>query len=84
MALRLHKTIAISDTGMIFNPTAGESFSTNEIGLRIIRLMNEGLSQPEILNKLKQEFTVESEYLERDLSDFQDLLKHFQLVADYE
>ena len=84
MAFRLHKSIAMSDQGMLFNPGSGESFSTNETGLRIIKLLNEGLSQHEILAALALEYEIENDFCERDLSDFFDMLKHFQLVTTNE
>jgi hypothetical protein len=84
MAFRLHKSIAMSDQGMLFNPVSGESFSTNETGLRVIKLLNEGMLQHEILEVLALEYEIENEFCERDLSDFFDMLKHFQLIANYE
>ena len=37
--MKLKKNIAISETGFIFNPSSGDSYSTNPIGLEIINLM---------------------------------------------
>jgi len=37
--MRVRKNIATSDEGFLFNPTTGDSFSTNAIGAEIILLM---------------------------------------------
>ncbi|MBK7139734.1 MAG: hypothetical protein IPH74_12225 [Bacteroidetes bacterium] len=46
--MQINKNIAISDSGFIFNPSSGDSFSANQIGLEIIRLLKDGKSKIEI------------------------------------
>jgi len=40
--MNIKKNIALSDSGFIFNPSTGESFSMNPIGLEIITMLKEG------------------------------------------
>jgi len=37
--MRIRKNIAISDTGFIFNPTTGDSYSINQVGQEIGRIL---------------------------------------------
>ena len=39
--MKIKKNIAISDSGFIFNPSTGESFTVNPIGVEIITLLKE-------------------------------------------
>lgn len=77
----LSKDIAISDSGLIFNPRTGESFFTNPMGISIINYLKDGRSNHEISLLLAEEFNVEFETVERDILDFLSLLKHFQLIS---
>ena len=43
--MQINKNIAISDSGFVFNPSTGDSFSTNQVGLEIIRLLKENKSK---------------------------------------
>jgi hypothetical protein len=79
MQLKLDKNIAVSDSGMLFNPATGESFTVNPIGLRILDHMREGLDLQKIAAAITDEFNVEPEIAERDLMDFTNMLKHYQL-----
>jgi hypothetical protein len=40
--MKLRKDVAVSEAGLVFNPTTGESFSVNPIGVEILNLMREG------------------------------------------
>lgn len=75
----MKKNIALSDTGFLFNPSSGDSFSTNPTGLDIIRWLKEGKTQKEVLKNLIEKYEVEPDKAERDLQDFVDMLKSFHL-----
>jgi len=73
----LKKNIAISDSGFIFDPLTGNSFSTNPIGLEIIEQLKQNKTVAEIKNKLAEQYDLESIAIEKDLDDFlQQLAKH--------
>ncbi|NVO19523.1 MAG: PqqD family protein [Bacteroidetes bacterium] len=80
----LIKDIALSDSGFIFNPVTGESFTVNPIGVGILNQLRLGKARQEILDQLVVEFQVDLEQAERDLMDFLNLLKHFRLVSSNE
>jgi hypothetical protein len=78
----LLKDIAFSDTGFLFNPITGESFTVNPIGVEVLNHMREGKSFREICDSLVENFEVEHEIAERDVLEFMNLLKHHQLSKD--
>jgi len=76
----MKKNIALSDTGFLFNPSTGDSYATNPIGLDIIRELKEGSSPKEVLKFIMEKYEVEESRIEKDLGDFIDMLKSFQLM----
>ncbi len=79
--MKLLQDLAISDTGFIFNPLTGESFSVNETGLFIIQQIKQGLDFQQILQNLINEFDVEPIEAEKDLQDFIEMLKMKNLLT---
>ncbi len=80
--MKLKKNIALSESGFIFNPATGDSYSANPIGLRILELMKSGNSSEEIISQLIQDYSVESGQLEQDLDDYMALLRQLYLTED--
>jgi hypothetical protein len=79
--MKLQENIAISDSGFIFNPSTGDSFSVNPIGHLVINLLNEGKTNNEILNHIQKEYMVDSSTFEKDLEDFINMLSGFRLIT---
>jgi hypothetical protein len=77
----LLKDVALSETGLVFNPVTGESFSANPIGIGILNSLREGKSNVQICEQLVAEFNVDAATAERDILDFMNLLKHYQLTT---
>ncbi|MBI1836300.1 MAG: PqqD family protein [Flavobacteriia bacterium] len=82
--MQINKNIAISDSGFIFNPSTGDSFSTNQVGMEIIRLLKENLSKEEVIAGVVSKFNVDEATVEKDLADFALMLNNFQLVINHE
>jgi len=78
--MNIKKNIAISDTGFIFNPLSGDSFSVNPIGLEIMKLLKESKSKEEIVKILKVDYMVDEYTLEKDLYDFNIMLENYKLA----
>jgi hypothetical protein len=78
--MNVKKNIAISDTGFIFNPLSGDSFSVNPIGLEILKLLKEGKAKEEIIKVLKNDYMVDEYTLEKDLYDFNIMLENYKLT----
>ena len=64
------KRLAISDSGFIFDPAIGKSYSANASGLWILRQLQQGYAINTIVHNAQNEFTISAEQLERDLNDF--------------
>lgn len=79
-AMRIRKNIATSDEGFLFNPTTGDSFSTNKIGAEIINLLKQDLSVQDIIVELADSYDVDTLLLERDLEEFTALLKEHSIL----
>ena len=83
-AMQLNSNIAISDSGFMFNPGIVDSFSTNNVGLEIIRLLKENKKKEEIIKIIQDIFTVDESGLDKDLVDFLMMLQSYQLLKEYE
>lgn len=64
------KELAISESGFIFDPMSGATFTVNASGVCIIHALREGCRRTEILARLRGNFTVEGADLDGDLGDF--------------
>ena len=80
--MNINKNIAISETGFIFNPSTGDSFSTNLIGKEIIQLIQMGQTIDEVVDSVQQKFTVDKSTLEKDIADFMYMLKSYNILKD--
>jgi len=81
--VKIRKNIAISETGFIFNPLTGDSFSVNETGLFLLHMLQEGRDSESILEVFRETFELDKNSAEMDLSDFFSMLKSYQLT-EYE
>ncbi len=80
--MKIRKNIAISDSGFIFNPTSGDSFSTNPIGLEIIRMLKEGKKTDDIRKTITGRYTIDDMSFEKDFFDFVNVLQSNQIIDE--
>lgn len=66
--------LAISESGFVFDPASGQSFTVNETGLALIRLLQKNSEVQTVVKQLQQEYDIAVPELERDIEDFQDEL----------
>jgi hypothetical protein len=78
--MRVRKNIATSEEGFLFNPTTGDSFSTNPIGAEIILLLKKDVSLRDIADQICEKYDVDRSLFERDLEDFSMQLKDFSIL----
>jgi Coenzyme PQQ synthesis protein D (PqqD). len=74
------KTLAISDSGFIFDPSSGDTFNTNDIGIQIINLLKQGKDFNDIMDQLIEDYEVTENELEADLRDYIQILKNYHMV----
>ena len=78
--MNLLKNLAISDTGFVFNPATGDSFSVNPIGLDILKHLKDGKSENEIRKHLLESYQTDKETVEKDVYDFFKMLDQLRLT----
>ena len=74
------RSLAVSDTGFIFDPRTGHSYSANTTGLAVLSAMKAGLAPAQIVEAISAEFDG-SVAVEDDVHQFIELLRELGLVA---
>lgn len=67
--------LALSDSGFVFDPVTGNSFTVNTSGLAILRLLQKYEDWSEIISMLQTEFEVIYSVAERDVIEFATALR---------
>jgi hypothetical protein len=78
--MKLNKNIAISESGLLFNPITGESFTINPIGVEIINLMKEEKDAIQINRVILDKYSTDPVTFEKDYQDFLGMLQHYKLL----
>jgi len=82
--MKVRKNIAVSDSGLVFNPENGESFSVNPIGVELTSLMREGKSFDEISALILKKYNTEKQVFEKDFHEFLDTLSNYGILDNDE
>ncbi len=69
--------IELSDSGFIFDPKTGSTFSLNHTGLKIVRLLRDGRNRDEIVIEVVKDYGIDAGDAQRDVDDFIVSLKEF-------
>ena len=80
--MKIKPNIAVSDSGFVFNPDTGESFTVNPIGVDIINLLKESKNASDISSQIRLKYIVEQPTFEKDFDDFIGLLRNYSLVEN--
>jgi hypothetical protein len=81
--MKIKNNIAISDSGFVFNPSTGESFSVNPIGIEMIGMMKEGKEYPEIAAEILLRYSTDEATFDKDFHDFiRQLQQHYLLESE--
>ena len=81
MEMEIKRDIAISESGLIFNPITGSSFTTNPIGCEIIKMLKAKATLPDIQKYILTVYDVSADEFQRDFEDFVNCLRTHELVA---
>ena len=76
----IKKNIATNEMGFVFNPSSGDSYTSNPIAAQIIQLLKEGKSLSEIKKLLLEKYEVDKATLEKDFDDFVNTLGENHLL----
>ena len=78
--MKLKKNIAISESGFIFNPEIGTSFTTNSLGVAILKQLKTKTSLEEIIASVVENYEIDAITCEKDLDDFLRMLDQYNLI----
>jgi hypothetical protein len=81
MEIEIKRDIAISESGLVFNPVTGSSFATNPIGCEIIKMLKAKATYPEIQKHILTVYHVSGDEFQRDFEDFVNVLRTYDLVS---
>ena len=82
--MQIKKNIAVSETGFVFDPTSGESYSINKEGQEIMARLKDGETPEEISTAMCSEFEIDPADFEKYFYDFIGMLRQFQLIEEDE
>ncbi len=77
--MKIKPNLAINETGFLFNPSTGDSFSLNATGQEILTLFKQGKSDDEVIEHITQEYMIDKNSVEKDLYDFKIMLSNYKL-----
>lgn len=78
--MKIRKNIASSESGFLFNPATGDSFSANPVATDILQMMKENKSEAEIQKEIMEKYQVDKTQLSKDLDDFMIQLRDNNLL----
>ena len=67
---RVLERLAVSESGFVFDPVSGHSFSVNETGLTILRALLASRDLDRLRQRLGETYEIDATTLERDLIEF--------------
>ncbi|MDQ6974995.1 MAG: PqqD family protein [Mariprofundaceae bacterium] len=62
--------LALNDSGFVFDPVNGRSFTANSIGLFLLKTLQKGADLDALLTIVVDEFDVDMRTAERDITEF--------------
>lgn len=71
------KDLAISESGLVFDPNTGSICTSNQTGLDILRALCEGKSTAEITETIAERYQVGAQLVEGDVRDFIQQLRSY-------
>ncbi len=80
--MKLKKNIAISESGFIFNPEIGTSFTTNSLGVAILKQLKEKTSLDQIKDSIVKNYDIDAITCEKDLDDFLRIVNQYNLLEE--
>ena len=80
--MKIRKNIAVSDTGFLFNPSTGDSYSVNPIGMDIIRLLKQNKDKDHVKKAIMSDYACDEATFEKDYYDFTTVLRNYKLLDD--
>jgi hypothetical protein len=80
--MKIKKEIAISDSGFVFNPASGESFTVNNVGVELFNYIKEGKSYSDIRDLVLDKYDTNEATFDKDYQDFVAILEYNHLLEE--
>ena len=80
--MKIKPGLNVNESGFLFDPSTGESYSLNEMGIRYFNMISGGLSKENIRDAIIREFDVEDSVFEKSFIDFEARLRYLRLVEN--
>jgi hypothetical protein len=80
--MKLNKKIAISESGFIFDPTTGDSFTVNPIAAEILSFLQKGMSIREIKDQMLKVYDVAEHALDKSVDEFIEVLINLRILEN--
>lgn len=78
--MKIKENIAVSESGFLFDPNSGESFTVNSSGKEILKLLSEGKQLDAIEKSIMEKYDIDSSTYNRYMDDFAHTLRRFNLI----
>ena len=78
--MKIRKDIAISETGFVFNPSSGESYTVNSIGIELFNYIKEEKTYEEIRDLMLAKYDTNEGAFEKDYQDFRATMEFNNLL----
>ena len=78
--MKIKENIAVSESGFLFDPNSGESFSVNSTGKEILKLLTEGIHLDNIEKSILEKYDIDVASFNRYMDDFVHTLRRFNLI----
>jgi len=74
-AQEIIQRLALNDSGFVFDPVNGRSFSANDVGLYILRFLQHNYAIEALLIAVERDFDIQRGQAERDITEFCEQLR---------
>jgi hypothetical protein len=78
--MKIRANIALSESGFVFNPNTGESFTLNPTGQHMFAMIREGQDFAKIREYFLEQYEVDESIFEKDFEDFIHLMTTYQMT----
>jgi hypothetical protein len=80
--MQIKKNIALSNTGFVFNPTTGDSYTINQVGQEILGYLGDHKTVDEITSLMTSAYDIDPASFEKYFFDFISMLRQFELLDE--
>ena len=80
--MKIKPELKVNESGFLFDPTTGESYSLNDMGTVYFNWITEGKSLDDIKVLITNEYDVDETTFEKSFMDFKSRLKNLRLLEN--